>query len=357
MPKQKISLFLPNLSGGGAQKVIVMLANNFVKRGLDVDLVLVNKSGPYLKNVNKYVNIVDLNKPRVLFAIISLFQYFKKNNPDAVLVTIHHISMAVIIAYVLSKASSNVIIRQPNYLSKTIPQNFFSKYYLKIVRFFYNKSNRIVAISNGVSSNLKNNGINKVTTIYNPLESDVIELASHKVNLRKTKPLIIGVGRLERQKNFSLLINAFAKVLESLDADLIILGDGSLRIDLENQVRTLNIAEHVKFLGYIDNPYPYIKKADVLVLSSLWEGFGNVILESLAIGTQVVSTDCPSGPSEILNNGEFGSLSLLNDSDDLAKKIVEAVKRPYDKKMLVKRSRDFAEDKISQQYLDILLTR
>jgi glycosyltransferase involved in cell wall biosynthesis len=354
--KTKISLIMPSFSGGGAQKVLVMLANNFEKKGFHVDLVVLSNSGPNFDNVNSGVNIVNLNKSRVLISISSLIRYFNSNKPNAILVTIHHISIAVIIAIILSKARSNVIIRQPNYLSKTIPQNFFSEHYLKIVRFFYNKANGIVAISNGVSSNLKNKGINKVTTIYNPVESDIIELASQRVNFKKTKPLIIGVGRLERQKNFEVLINAFAKVLESLDADLIILGDGPLKIDLENQVRALNINERVKFLGYLENPYPYIKKADVLALSSLWEGFGNVILESLALGTQVVSTDCPSGPSEILNNGEFGRLTLLNDSDDLAKKIIEAVKQPYDKKMLVKRSRDFAEDKISQQYLDILLT-
>ena len=134
-----------------------------------------------------------------------------------------------------------------------------------------------------------------------------------------------------------------------------ILGEGSLREDLEKEVLDLKISNHVKFLGFVDNPYAYMREADVFVLPSLWEGFGNVILESLAVGTQVVSTDCPSGPSEILDNGKYGILTEVDDPEDLSEKIIDSLDNPMNKKMLIDRSKEFLVDKIAIQYQNFLL--
>ena len=357
MSKQKISLILPNLSGGGAQKVLIGLANSFVRSGVSVDLVLVHAKGPYLKDISAKVNIVDLNRKRVLFSIFSLARYFKENRPSSSLVTLHHMSIVTVIARAISMIDFKLIIRQPNYLSKTVPQNLLTKYYLSIVRFMFNKSDGVVGISQGVSDNLVLNGVKNVRTIYNPLDYSYIHSMSRiENNLKVSQPLIIGVGRLENQKNFSLLIKAFSIVTRTTAAQLCILGEGSLREALEKEASDLKVSNRVSFPGFVDNPYVYMRKADVFVLSSRWEGFGNVVLESLAVGTQVVSTNCPSGPAEILENGKYGKLVRLDDAEDLAKKILDSISNPIDKKLLISRSKEFSIDRISRQYLEVLIS-
>ena len=352
---KKICLLLPNLSGGGAQRVLTNLANNFVNHNVSVDLVLVNNKGPYLKSIDKRVNIINLNRGRVLFSIFSLVRYFRVKQPDAVLVTIHHMSIIAIIARMISMVDFRLIVRQPNYLSKTVPQNFLTRYYLIMVRYMFNKSDGVIGISQGVSDDLMFNGIKNVRTIYNPLDYRQINNMVYDNNLKVVHPLIIGVGRLEKQKNFSLLIKAFSIIAKNIDAQLLILGEGSLRDELEKEVLYLKISSRVNFLGFVDNPYLYMRSADVFVLSSLWEGFGNVIVESLACGTQVVSTDCPSGPSEILDGGKYGRLAESGNPKDLAEKIVDSINNPMDKKILIKRSKDFSINKISKKYIDTLL--
>jgi len=355
---KKISLLIPSLSGGGAQKVMVKLANYFVSQGLLVDLVLVKREGPYIKDVDSGVNIVNLDCKRVALSIASLVKYFKTSNTDAVLVTIHHMSIIAIVARVLSMANFRLIIRQPNYLSHTVPQNMLTRFYLSMVCFMFNKSDGVIGISQGVSDDLLSNGVQNVKTIYNPIDFQQVHKMSHEDDdLDFSHPLIIGIGRLEKQKNFSLLIKAFSIVAESVDAQLLILGEGSLSSRLKKEALDLGVSERVQFLGFVDNPYKYLKKSDVFVLSSLWEGFGNVLVESLAVGTQIVSTDCQSGPSEILDNGKYGTLVKVGDSKVLAREIIASLERPIESDILINRSKDFSLSVISKQYLKVLLLK
>ncbi len=158
---------------------------------------------------------------------------------------------------------------------------------------------------------------------------------------------------MEEAKNFPLLLQAFKLIKERSNAKLLIAGNGSLKVSLENFANELEVSEDVEFLGFVENPYELFCKADVFVLSSSWEGLGNVIIEALACGCQVVSTDCPGGPAEILENGKYGRLVPVGNARALADAMLEAYRKPFPKEMLMKRAEDFDEEVIGHQYIQL----
>ncbi len=347
---------MPTLSGGGAERVLINLANYFTNQSITIDLVVVSKTGAYINDISSKVNLINLNKNRVLFSLFSLINYFRENNPNAIITTMPHISLVVIVAKFFSGIDTNLVIRQPNYLSLNSGQKWWLNFYIKIVCYFFNKANKVIGISKGVCSDLRELRVKNCQAIYNPaVFPKIFNLAKKGINFSFDKKTFIAVGRLTKQKNFSLLIDAFYRVRKQLNCQLIILGEGELRADLKGQITKLALNNNVHLLGFVDNPYAYIKHSDVFVLSSLWEGFGNVIVEALALGTQVVATNCPSGPAEILENGKHGFLAEVNDKNDLSKQMLLALEKPIDKNVLIKRSKDFNIDKIARQYKKVLL--
>jgi glycosyltransferase involved in cell wall biosynthesis len=216
-------------------------------------------------------------------------------------------------------------------------------------------------VSDGVKSDLASLGIKEqnLIVVNNPIDLEYVQIQSkipptHPWIVNKTEPLLLGIGRLTEAKGFDILLRAFAVTQKSLPTKLIILGDGPLRSHLLNLSAQLGIEEKVDFPGFVDNPYVYIKNSDVLVLSSRWEGFVNVILESLALGTQVVATDCWSSPREILLDGILGCLVPINDPKSLAESIINTLNNPKNPDTLKNRALDFSPDRILDRYLDIL---
>lgn len=169
----------------------------------------------------------------------------------------------------------------------------------------------------------------------------------------------MGVGRLVKQKDFSTLVRAFALVQQRCPVRLMILGDvdkrePSIKPQLEALVRELGLENEVALPGFVENPYNYMAKADVFVLSSIYEGFGNVVAEALATGTSVVSTNCESGPAEILENGKYGRLVPVGDAEALANGILATLSNPTDSEILQQRSQAFSVDRVVDQYLEVL---
>jgi len=199
---------------------------------------------------------------------------------------------------------------------------------------------------------------NKVDVIYNPVVS--LELLAYSPIKGRdlhsyfslNVPVYVCVGSLTEQKNFSLFLNAFSKVLSTIDAKAIILGEGPKRPELEKELSELGLDESVCLLGFVDNPYDYISNADAFILSSSWEGLPTVLIESLALSTKIVSTNCPSGPEEILNNGEFGVLVNVGDCEGLAVAMIDSLNGPDDH--LKKRANDFSVMKSIDNYYDLI---
>lgn len=360
---KKVALYIPSMSGGGAERVMLALANGLAEKNIQVDLVLNRVDGPYIKDASPKVNIINLGTSRVLNSIIPLSKYLYKEKPDAILSAMNYVNIATILAQLISGSDTKVVLSEHNNLTESKKNIGKVKGYIitSLMRWAYKRPHLIVAVSNGVADSLVNEisiERSKITTIYNPIFSkDLVkrskEPLSHCWTKEDSLPLIVGVGRLTHQKDFETLIHAFKKVREKKDCNLMILGEGKLRYELEQLINNLDLNDSVQLPGFVDNPYAWMSHADLFVLSSIHEGFGNVIVEAMACGTPVVSTDCPSGPSEILADGLWGELVPPRNSDLLAQAIINSLDNP-NKKDIKNRAAFFSVDNAVDQYFDIL---
>jgi len=341
------------------------LAVGLHQKGLEVDLVLVSKEGAYIEQVPSGIKIVNFGKSRVLFSIPALYMYLKKAKPTVLLSAMNHVNIAAIIAARLFSRSLRLIISERSHVSSIASAPFPSKkwFVTLLLRRLYRYADMVIAVSEGVRKSLiAETGLpdSKVICIYNPLPINTIKEKSfaplaHPWFQGGTMPVILAVGRLSEEKEFVFLISSLAKMLIEMPARLVIIGEGHMRGRLVSLIKELSLEQYVDLPGFTDNPYAYMKRASVLVLSSSSEGLPNVLLEAMACGCPVVSTDCPSGPAEILDYGRYGLLVPVGDIDGLAQAIQKVLANPPDKKLLEQRALMFSADKISEQYLDVLL--
>ncbi|MEE6161778.1 glycosyltransferase [Cylindrospermopsis raciborskii DSH] len=362
---KKITLFLPSLKGGGAERIMVYLANGFAQRGFAVDLVLVKAEGPYLPLVSDQVRVIDLNCPRVLASLPSLIRYLKIEKPHAILSTLDHANVIAIIARALTRGSQKIAVRVASNISTTQrhTKSIQARLTAGLVRYTYNWVDQVIAVSQGVAEDLvKSHNIphNQVTTIYNPaitpqLLDGIQEPFNHPLFAPGNLPVILGVGRLTEQKDFTTLIRAFAHLNQHHSARLMILGEGEDRAKLESLVKTLDLEQQVSLPGFVDNPFPYMKQSSVFVLSSCFEGMPNALLQAMACGTPVVCTDCPSGPREILEDGKWGQLVPVGDVEAMAKAILASLQGETQRPSMEILETRFGLDTIVDQYLSILL--
>lgn len=359
---KKVALYIPSMNGGGAERVMLALANGLAEKDIQIDLVLNKAEGTYIKYISPKVNIVSLDSSRVLYSILPLTKYLHKEKPHSILSAMNYVNVITVLAKLASGSKTKVVLSEhSNFIEakKTIGQ-VKSRVITLLMGWTYQKSDAIVAVSNGVADALAqaiNINRNKITTIYNPIFSESLikrskEPVSHPWVREDSLPLILGVGRLTKQKDFESLIRAFKKVREQKDCNLIILGEGELRPQLEQLIDSLNLHDSVQLLGFVDNPYAWMANADLFVLSSINEGFGNVIVEAMACRTPIISTDCPSGPREILEDGLWGRLVPPGNISLLAEAITASLGNPT-KADIEARAKFFSVDSAVDQYFDI----
>jgi len=313
----------------------VNLANEFSNMGHIVEIVLSKAEGPYLSLVNSSVNVVNLGSDRVLTSLFPLMFYLKKFKPDIVLSAIEHANLAAIVSNIMAGNISCVYIGIHTTVSKDLLKDkFFRRKIFSIaMKILYPIAKGIIAVSDGVKKDLEkvldNNNV-KINVIYNPvITPEILELSEepchHQWFNQKKIPVILGVGRLSKEKDFQRLIKACHLIMKKYNIYLVILGEGEERKSLEALVGQLGICNFVWLPGFVQNPYPYLRRASVFVLSSQYEGLPTVLIEALAVGTPVVSTDCPNGPREILEGGKFGELVTLENVESLACSIEKAI--------------------------------
>lgn len=363
--KKRIAIFLASLRGGGAERAMLNLANALSGQGIFVDLVLVSAEGPYLPEVNEEIQVVNLNSSRVIYSAIKLVRYLRRVKPDVLLAAMTHVNIVAVIASIFSGVSMRLILSEHTNLTKSIQnaETMRGRLLHFWVKAFYKRADWIVAVSKGVRTDLielAKLSKEKVVVIYNPVVNKELvfrakEIANHPWLKAKDVPVILGAGRLSKEKDFATLIKAFEIVLSERQVKLIIIGEGPERANLKALIAKLGIGEYVSMPGFTVNPYAYMSRADLFVLSSIWEGLSVVLIEAMACGCPVVSTDCPSGPSEILDHGRYGPLVPVGDFDGLAQAMLNVLANHPDKKLLKERAFMFSTDKISEQYLDILL--
>ena len=360
---KKIAIFLPSLRGGGAERGMLTLGKGLAERGLNVDLVLAKAEGHYLTQVPPTIRLIDFQEKRVVLTIPKLSRYLHQQRPIALLSAMDYANIIALWARGFSGISTRLVVSVQNTLSLSIKNsaNRRSRLIPFLIHYFYPWADQIVAISQGVADDLAltaNLPRQQIQVIYNPVvTSEMLTLAQMSVNhpwfAPGEPPVILGVGRLTKQKDFATLIRAFALVRQHYVSRLVILGEGEERAKLEELVRSLGLEDAVSMPGFVSNPYAYMAKASVFVLSSLWEGLGMVLIEALALGTPVVSTDCQSGPSEILEEGKYGQLVTVGSVKEMANAILNRLQNPASAKLLKSRAMNFSVENIQNQYLKL----
>ena len=362
---KRIAIFLPSLHGGGAERVLLHLACEFVLVGHQVDLVLMNAyPSPLMALIPEGVRTVDLSCPRLWTSGPAMARYIQNTRPNGILAAMPLANAIACYARAATRVPLRLVISEHNAKSiafgdvETLRDAILSP----LIRFSYRFSDCIVAVSRGVAARLRAvPGISSsnVRVVYNgawtpTIEKLAAEPTPHPWLADSSAPVVLASGRLEAQKDFETLLHAFAVLRRKRSARLMILGEGSQRGRLERLARDLKVQDYVAFPGFVVNPWAYMARASVFALSSLHEGLANVLIEALACGTPVVSTDCPSGPEEILEGGSYGTLVPLRDSGALADAICRALDEPVPTDRLKQRARAFSVEAAAAGYLDAL---
>ena len=360
---KRIALVLPDLGGGGAERVMLTLADEFVARGIAVDIVLMRCKGVFLKQVPQTLRLVDLKAPRVRQVPLAFRRYLRAERPDAVIANMWPLTTACIIARALAGSKARILACEHASLSKMYRDWGWLHGFLlrRSLAALYPFADVRAAVSSGVADDLAAiTGIDRsrFDVVYNPIavgpptsdEAAAVGCAWQGWTGKR----IITVGALKDEKNQALLFHAFARLLETVDARLMLLGEGPLRGELEALSRKLGVADKIVMPGFVTDPAPFYRTADLFVLSSDYEGFGNVIVEALACGLPAVSTDCPSGPAEILEKGRWGRLTPVGDALALADAMAESLAAEHDREALRRRAADFSPALAAKQYLQLL---
>ena len=310
------------MAGGGAERGALKLAEGLARRGFEVDLVLAAAEGPRLAEIPPEVRVVDLRARRVLTSLPRLIRYLRREQPRALASVLDHANVVALWARKLSGYPGRVVVIEQNTLSEAARNGKSRRDRMmpRLVARFYPWADHVVGVSAGVSADLvRLTGLpeDKVGVIFNPIVSDdIIEKARAPVDhpwFRDGSPVLVAAGRLRPQKDFPLLLQAFARVRARRAARVVILGEGPERPKLEALVRRLGIEDDVDLPGATSNPYAYMARSTAFVLSSRWEGLPTVLIEALSCGAPVIATDCPSGPRDILAGGRYGTLVPVGD--------------------------------------------
>jgi len=331
----RIALFFHDLGIGGAERVMLQLAHGFIEAGHPVDLILARAEGPLRSELPPKVRVIDFDTANPLTMLVRLMRYLRAERPKALLSPFEVTSVIAIAAKKITGVSTRVVVR----ISVHLSQNKRPKRWKKILEQFvvsrmYPLADGIVTVSQGVAEDLAEYAgipLDRIKVIFNPVLSDQLiksaeQPVTHPFFGDRHCPVILGVGRLTEQKDFFTLIKAFDILRKKIPSRLIILGDGEERQHLEELIQGSGLQGLIDLPGFEINPFAFMKRASVFVLSSKWEGLPNVLIQALACGCPVVSTDCLSGPSEILKSGEYGYLVPVGGAQAMAEAMEAALR-------------------------------
>ncbi|NIR27780.1 MAG: glycosyltransferase [Gammaproteobacteria bacterium] len=383
-----LALLMRSLNGGGIERMTLNLARAFTERGYRVDLVVARPRGPLAGQVPEEVRLIRLSPssrlealralgaarasrvawplllgpcPLMLRRLPALVRYLRRARPDALLAAGTQSNLAALWARSAAGIATRIVISERNTMSRVVrgAGRGFRRRYPSLAACSYPQADAVVAVSGGVADDLAATaGLPRagIRVIHNPVLSAArIACGVSPRPEGDRPPLVLSAGRLHRQKDFPTLLRAFARVRTARSARLIILGDGPLRRSLRSLAARLGVADDLTLPGFVDEPMAWMTAASVFVLSSAWEGFGNVLCEALACGCPVVSTDCPSGPGEILDGGAYGTLVPVGDDVAMAGAILATLDARLDRGRLRRRATAFSVDAAAERYLDALL--
>jgi len=361
-PSPLITMTAPALDGGIGRN-LVNLSNEFFSLGFRVHVVADSLMGPYFGLFKKGIGIYSLRTSHTIVGLGQFSWYLHRHKPDVILTPVVRHTILALRGKSTTGARTRIFAQVHNTYSQTFAliREKKREKRIRLLKKYYPRCERIIAVSKGTAEDfctLTGIPADKVIALHNPMTTDGIALLAkedpgHPWFTRGSPPVILGVGRLTTAKNFSLLIRAFEIVRSKTPCRLLILGDGHLRGTLEEQAASSPFREDISLAGSKINPFAFMRRAAVFVMSSSWEGFGNVLVEAMATGTPVVSTDCPHGPREILADGKFGPLVPPDNPRELAGAILNQIHHPTSLELLREGAKPFSARAIAKKYLAV----
>lgn len=362
--RPRLAFYIPNLSVGGAEQVTVDIVNGLAARGHDVELVISHATGELLPKVSDQVTVTTLGSTRLPVAGIAahvpaLARYLCRVEPAAIFPQMTHASVTCLAARRLVDVETAVFPTKHCAFGESDEVTLKSEALKRLATVLFPTADRVVGVSRGVADSLVEKmdlDPDRVDVLHNPVETESIrERARQPVDHEWVEDddvdVVLFVGRLERQKDLETWLRTFARVHEANPHTRgIVAGKGSQREALRSLATELGIEDVVSIPGYVQNPYRFMHEAGTFLLTSRYEGLPTVIIEALACGSPVVATDCPSGPREILDDGEYGRLAAVGDVDGLVDAVTETLADPLPAAVLSGRADDFAPDPILDEY-------
>jgi glycosyltransferase involved in cell wall biosynthesis len=359
-----IAMFIPTLESGGAERVVTNLARSFVELDTRVEIVLARGTGPLQGMLDPSIRVLNLNVRGRVQAVPALTRYLRRVRPGALLSHMDIANVAALASHRLAASDARIVVCSHLAFSAQVrgARRVRDLLVARAMRRLYPRADGIVAVSAGVADDLAQVARisrDRISVIHNPIVTDeLLADASARVDhpwfADGGPPVILAAGRLTKQKDYPTLLRAFRRAREERELRLVILGEGEERERLDGLRRELGVLGEVDFTGLVANPYAFMARASLFVLSSAWEGFGNVVVEAMACGTPVVSTDCASGPGEILESGRYGRLVPVGDDGALARAMLTTLDDPPRPEVLRERAEDFRADRAASRYLRVL---
>ena len=362
--RARLAVLISFSGEGGVERMVLNLVEGFAARGVTVDLLAIRADSAHLGALPEGVRLIDLGVRHSGMAVRPLARYLREAKPEALLAAKDRAIRAAVLARWLAGSRVRIVGRLGTNLSAALEGRSGLARWLRVapMRLFYPPVERVVCVSEGVledTARLTGLPRERLQVIRNPVVTPRLgELAAQPVEhpwfADHAVPLLLGAGRLTEQKDFPTLVRAFATLRRARPARLVILGDGRHRAQLEALATELGVADDVALPGFTPNPYAWMARADLFVLSSAWEGSPNVLTEALALGTPSVATDCPSGPREVLDGGRYGPLVPVGDAEALGEAMLRTLAAPLPAAELKRAVAAYNRDASAQAYLAAL---
>lgn len=354
-----VAIYLTSMALGGAQRIARNLCAGLVDKGYAVDVVLVGAHGELLNDLPEKASVIDLNTSRVVTSTLPLTRYLRRQQPDVLYSMMTECNVVATISHKLARTDTCLVVSEHNTPTASA-STWKDRFVLRLVPHTYPHADHIVTVSEGVRDDLRtllDHSPVDISVVYNPIAVEEIrtqaqEPLDHPWFQDDEIDVVLSAGRHAPQKGFDTLLRAFDQCADE-QARLVLLGQGPETESLKSLAVELGLSERVKFTGFVENPFKYMANADVFVLSSWYEGFGNVLIEAMATGCPVVSTDCPSGPHEILEGGTYGLLVPIQDPVRMAEAIDATLSDRPEHTILTARADEFSIPRITEQYTEI----